>query len=243
MSIKKFRKVMAANRGEIAIRIFRACTELGINTVAIYSQEDKLSLHRYKADEAYLVGKDKGPVDAYLSIDEIIDLARKKDVDAIHPGYGFLSENAEFAEACERAGIVFIGPTPEIHRRVGDKISGRKVAVDAGVPVVPGTDDPIRSEEEALIFAKDAGYPGHYQGEFRWRRSRHACCPIIRKSFLKGLSLQLRKPRRLLVMPPFLLRNSWKIRSMWKCRFSAIITVISCISTNETALFSVVTRK
>jgi pyruvate carboxylase len=159
MPIKKFRKVMAANRGEIAIRIFRACTELGINTVAIYSEEDKLSLHRYKADEAYQIGKGKSPVDAYLSIDEIIDLARKKDVDAIHPGYGFLSENAEFAEACERAGIVFIGPTPEIQRRVGDKISGRKVAVDAGVPVVPGTDDPIKSEEEALIFAKTVGYP------------------------------------------------------------------------------------
>ncbi len=159
MPIKKFRKVMAANRGEIAIRIFRACTELGISTVAIYSEEDKLSLHRYKADEAYQIGKGKGPIDAYLSIDEIIDLARKKDVDAIHPGYGFLSENAEFAEACERAGIVFIGPTPEIQRRVGDKISGRKVAVDAGVPVVPGTDEPIRSEEEALIFAKATGYP------------------------------------------------------------------------------------
>ncbi len=159
MPVKKFRKVMAANRGEIAIRIFRACTELGISTVAIYSEEDKLSLHRYKADEAYLIGKGKGPVDAYLSIDEIIDLARKKDVDAIHPGYGFLSENAEFSEACERADIVFIGPTPEIQRSVGDKISGRKVAVDAGVPVVPGTDDPIRTEEEALIFAKEVGYP------------------------------------------------------------------------------------
>ncbi|PLX89549.1 MAG: pyruvate carboxylase [Desulfuromonas sp.] len=159
MSIKKFRKVMAANRGEIAIRIFRACTELGISTVAIYSEEDKLSLHRYKADEAYLIGKGKGPIDAYLSIDEIIDLARKKGVDAIHPGYGFLSENADFAEACERAGITFIGPTPEIQRRVGDKISGRKVAIDAGVPVVPGTENPVRSEEQALIFAKEAGYP------------------------------------------------------------------------------------
>ena len=159
MPIKKFRKVMAANRGEIAIRIFRACTELGINTVAIYSEEDKLSLHRYKADEAYLIGKGKGPIDAYLSIDEIIDLARKKEVDAIHPGYGFLSENAEFAEACERAGIVFIGPSPDMQRQIGDKISGRKIAVEAGVPVVPGTDDPIRSEEEALLFAKSAGYP------------------------------------------------------------------------------------
>ena len=159
MPIKKFRKIMAANRGEIAIRIFRACTELGISTVAIYSEEDKLSLHRYKADEAYLIGKGKGPIDAYLSIDEIIDLARKKDVDAIHPGYGFLSENADFSAACERAGIVFIGPTPDLQRRIGDKISGRKVALEAGVPVVPGTDDPIQTEEEALLFAKAAGYP------------------------------------------------------------------------------------
>ncbi|MFO7983079.1 MAG: pyruvate carboxylase [Desulfuromonadales bacterium] len=159
MAVKKFKKIMAANRGEIAIRIFRACTELGINTVAIYSEEDKLSLHRYKADEAYLVGKGKGPIDAYLGIDEIIDLARRNEVDAIHPGYGFLSENAEFAEACERADIAFIGPTPEIQRSLGDKVSGREVAVEADVPVVPGTQKPVSTEEEALIFAKKAGYP------------------------------------------------------------------------------------
>ena len=159
MSITKFKKIMAANRGEIAIRIFRACTELGIATVAIYSEQDRLSLHRYKADEAYLIGQGKSPIDAYLGIDEIIDLARKKDVDAIHPGYGFLSENADFAEACERAGIAFIGPTPEIQRRLGNKVSGRQVALEAGVPIVPGTEDPIRTEEEALIFAKSCGYP------------------------------------------------------------------------------------
>lgn len=159
MAVKKFKKIMAANRGEIAIRIFRACTELGISTVAIYSEEDKLSLHRYKADEAYLVGKGKGPIDAYLGIDEIIDLARRNEVDAIHPGYGFLSENPEFAEACERADITFIGPTPEIQRRLGDKVSGREVAVEAGVPVVPGTLKPVSTEEEALIFAKKSGYP------------------------------------------------------------------------------------
>ncbi len=156
---RRFKRVMAANRGEIAIRIFRACTELGIATVAIYSEQDRLSLHRYKADEAYLVGKGKGPIEAYLGIEEIIDLARKKNVDAIHPGYGFLSENADFAEACERAGIVFIGPTPDIQRRLGNKVSGRQVAISAGVPIVPGTEEPIRSEEEALIFAKSAGYP------------------------------------------------------------------------------------
>lgn len=159
MEKRKFRKVMAANRGEIAIRIFRACTELGISTVAIYSEEDKLSLHRYKADEAYLVGKGKAPIDAYLGIDEIISIAKRADVDAIHPGYGFLSENAEFAEACERAGIAFIGPRAEMQRALGDKVSARKVAIAAEVPVVPGTEEPIEHEEEALIFAKQHGYP------------------------------------------------------------------------------------
>lgn len=159
MKHRGFRKVMAANRGEIAIRIFRACTELGISTVAIYSEEDKLSLHRYKADEAYLIGKGKCPIDAYLGIDEIIALALRADVDAIHPGYGFLSENAEFAEKCEAAGIVFIGPNAEMQRALGDKVAARKVAAAAGVRTVPGTEDPIEKEEDALIFAKEYGYP------------------------------------------------------------------------------------
>ena len=159
MEKRKFRKVMAANRGEIAIRIFRACTELGISTVAIYSEEDKLSLHRYKADEAYLIGKGKSPIDAYLGMDEIIALAVRIDVDAIHPGYGFLAENAEFTEKCEAAGIAFIGPDAVMQRALGDKVSARKVAVAAGVPVVPGTEEPVEHEEEALIFAKQYGYP------------------------------------------------------------------------------------
>ncbi len=154
-----FKRVMAANRGEIAIRIFRACTELGIQTIAIYSEEDRLSLHRYKADEAYLVGKGKAPIDAYLGIDEIVDLARRLEVDAIHPGYGFLSENPDFAEACERVGIAFVGPTPEMQRKLGDKVAGRAAAAAAGVPIVPGTAEPIGHDEEALIFAKQHGYP------------------------------------------------------------------------------------
>jgi pyruvate carboxylase len=154
-----FKRVMAANRGEIAIRIFRACTELGIQTIAIYSEEDRLSLHRYKADEAWLIGKGKKPIDAYLGIDEIVDLARRLEVDAIHPGYGFLSENPQFSEACERAGIVFIGPTAEMQRRLGDKVAGRKAAESAGVPIVPGTPEPIVHDEEALVFARRFGYP------------------------------------------------------------------------------------
>ena len=159
MSVAKFKRILVANRGEIAIRIFRACTELGIGTVALYSEQDRLSLHRYKADEAYLIGKGKGPIDAYLDYEEIVDLARKKEIDAIHPGYGFLSENADFAEACERAGIAFIGPTADIMRSLGDKVAGREVAMAAGVPIVPGTPKPVQTEEEALLFARDCGYP------------------------------------------------------------------------------------
>src|ERR1700751_710971 len=113
-TIRKFTKLLAANRSEIAIRIFRAATDLGLRTVAIYAQEDRFSIHRFKADEAYLLGAGKGPVAAYLDIEGIIELARDVGVEAIHPGYGFLSENAEFARACQRAGITFIGPRPEV---------------------------------------------------------------------------------------------------------------------------------
>lgn len=159
MSFRKFKKVMAANRGEIAIRIFRACSEMDMRTVAIYTEQDKLSLHRYKADEAYLIGEGKGPIEAYLDIDEIIALAVKQNVDAIHPGYGFLSENPEFAEACEKAGIAFIGPDADIQRALGNKVAAREVALKANVPVVPGTDDPVESTDEALEFAKGSGFP------------------------------------------------------------------------------------
>ena len=156
---KKFKRVLVANRGEIAIRIFRACHELGIRTVAIYTEEDKLSLFRTKANEAYLIGKNKGPVEAYLNIDEIISLALKKHVDAIHPGYGFLSENSEFARRCEEAGIEFIGPKAEMMEQLGDKIQSKIVAQNAGVPVIPGVERAISSEEEATEIAKMCGYP------------------------------------------------------------------------------------
>lgn len=155
----KFKRVMVANRGEIAIRIMRACKELGIRTVAIYSEEDKASLFRAKADEAYLIGKNKGPIEAYLDIEEIIALALKKGVDAIHPGYGFLSENPEFARKCIEAGIEFIGPLPEMMERLGDKIQSKIVAAKAEVPTIPGVDKPIESEEQALEFAKFCGFP------------------------------------------------------------------------------------
>ena len=156
---KKFKKVLVANRGEIAIRIFRACSELGIRTVGIYSNEDKNSLFRTKADESYLVGKDKGPIEAYLSIDEIINLALKKGVDAIHPGYGFLAESPEFARKCEEVGIEFIGPTYDMMQNLGDKIKSKKVASSVGVPTIPGIEEKVHSEEDAIKFANYCGYP------------------------------------------------------------------------------------
>ena len=159
MEIRKFKKVLVANRGEIALRVFRALNELGITSVAIYSKEDKYGLFRSRADEAYQLDPTKGPVDAYLDIPTIINIAKERKVDAIHPGYGFLSENANFAKACEEAGITFIGPTHEMMERLGDKISSKLVADEVGVPCIPGVEAAITSDEEAVEFAKAAGYP------------------------------------------------------------------------------------
>ena len=134
----RFNKVLAANRGEIAVRICRACYDLGLHTVAMYSKEDSLSMFRTKADEAYLVGENKSPLGVYLDIPDIIDLAKRRNVDAIHPGYGFLSENADFARACEENGITFIGPPSDVLGKMGDKLSAKQIANDCGVHVVPG---------------------------------------------------------------------------------------------------------
>src|SRR4051812_10971939 len=159
MATKPFRRVLAANRGEIAVRIFRASTELGFRTVAIFSEEDRVHLHRYKADEAYLVGKGLEPVAAYLAEDEIVELAKRHDVDAIHPGYGLLSERASFARKCRDAGLVFVGPTPEVIEALGDKVAARKIAEAAGVAIVPGTPGGVKTVAEARAFADRVGYP------------------------------------------------------------------------------------
>ncbi|KXJ29879.1 pyruvate carboxylase, mitochondrial [Exaiptasia diaphana] len=156
---QKIKKLMVANRGEIAIRVFRAATEAGIRTVAIYSEQDANHMHRQKADEAYLVGKGMPPVAAYLNIPEIIRIAKEKEVDAIHPGYGFLSERADFARACTKNGVIFIGPSPRVVQMMGDKVEARKVATKAGVPVVPGTENPIKTAEEAKAFCEEHGLP------------------------------------------------------------------------------------
>ncbi|MGZ8937851.1 MAG: pyruvate carboxylase [Limisphaerales bacterium] len=150
---------MAANRGEIAIRVFRAATELGLRTVAIYAEEDRLGAHRFKADEAYRVGFGKGPVGAYLDIEGIIALAKEKSVDMIHPGYGFLSENAQLAQACLDNGITFVGPRPELLKLMGDKVAARALAQKVGVPTLPGTEDPITDRGEALKIAREIGFP------------------------------------------------------------------------------------
>ncbi|PTY08890.1 pyruvate carboxylase [Opitutaceae bacterium EW11] len=153
------KSVLAANRSEIAVRIFRAGTELGLRTIAVFAQEDRFCIHRYKADEAYLIGQGKGPVAAYLDIESIVGVAKEKGIDAIHPGYGFLAENAEFARACERAGILFVGPRPELLDQMGDKTAARALAKKVGVPVLPGTEDPVQDREEALKIARSIGFP------------------------------------------------------------------------------------
>jgi pyruvate carboxylase len=153
------KKLLALNRGEIAIRILRAATELGLRTVAVYSQEDRLSLHRFKADEAYQIGQGKGPVQAYLDVENIVSMAAEKGVDAIHPGYGFLSENPALPRACERAGITFVGPSADLLDLLGDKTAARRLAEKANIPTIPGTDDPITDPAEAAKIASRIGFP------------------------------------------------------------------------------------
>jgi len=157
--MKQIRSLLVANRSEIAIRVLRAASEMGIRSVAIYSNEDRFALHRFKADESYLVGAGKKPIAAYLDIEDIIRIAKEEKVDAIHPGYGFLSENPDFAEACAKAGITFIGPKPEVMRLLGNKVSARELAQKAGVPVVPATGALPRDLEAAKQMAAEVGYP------------------------------------------------------------------------------------
>ena len=159
MQTTQLKKVLVANRGEIAVRIFRACYDLGLHTVAIYSNEDTYSLFRTKADEAYLVGEKKSPLGAYLDIPGIIGLARRRGVTAIHPGYGFLSENADFARACEENGILFVGPSSDVLAKMGDKLSAKEIAIQCGVPIIPGCTEPLKDGDDALEKALSFGFP------------------------------------------------------------------------------------
>jgi pyruvate carboxylase len=153
------RRLIIANRGEIAIRVMRAAAELRLSTIAIYSQEDRFSLHRTKADESYLVGEGKGPFEAYLDIADIIRIATDARADALHPGYGFLSESPELAEACAAAGIIFVGPTPDTMRKLGNKVQARNLALAAGVPVMPATPPLPHDDAQIREMANAVGFP------------------------------------------------------------------------------------
>lgn len=186
-----FRKILVANRGEIAIRVMRAANEMGKKTVAVYAEEDKLSLHRFKADEAYRIGEGLSPVGAYLSIPEIIRVAKMSGADAIHPGYGLLSENPDFVEACEQAGITFIGPKAKTMRALGDKASARRVAVEAGVPVIPATE--VLGDDMAAIKKEAAaiGYPLMLKAS--WGGGGRGMRPILSESEVEA---KVREGRR-----------------------------------------------
>ena len=157
--ITRFSSLLVANRGEIAIRVLRAAAELKLRTVAIYSFEDRYSLHRYKADESYQIGPKSEPLKPYLDIEEIVALAKRKGIDAIHPGYGFLSENVEFARACDRAGISFVGPSADVMAQLGDKLKAKQVAKRIGVPVIEGAEVSAGQAELALEKAEQIGFP------------------------------------------------------------------------------------
>jgi len=189
--MKSFKKILIANRGEIAIRIMRAANEMGKRTVAIYAEEDKLGLHRFKADEAYRIGKGMGPVAAYLSIPEIIRVAKMCGADAIHPGYGLLSENPDFVDACEEAGIKFIGPKAETMRKLGDKASARRVAMEAGVPVVPATDVLPDDMNKVRQMAEEVGYP--FMLKASWGGGGRGMRPIMDASELEEKVLEGRR--------------------------------------------------
>ncbi|WP_370273260.1 ATP-binding protein, partial [Pseudooceanicola nitratireducens] len=186
-----FQKILIANRGEIAIRIMRAANELGKKTVAVYAEEDKLGLHRFKADEAYKIGEGLGPVAAYLSIPEIIRVAKMSGADAIHPGYGLLSENPDFVDACDAAGITFIGPKAETMRALGDKASARKVAMAAGVPVIPAT-EVLGDDFDAITKeAEEIGYPLMLKAS--WGGGGRGMRPVTNSAELKEKVLEGRR--------------------------------------------------
>jgi pyruvate carboxylase len=170
----KIKKVLVANRGEIAIRVLRACSEINLKTVAIYTYEDRYSQHRYKADESYQIGENDQPLKPYLDGNAIIALAKLKQVDAIHPGYGFLSENSEFARNCAKNGIIFIGPDPKVMDALGDKITAKKIAEKCNVPIIQSNTKKLSSLKNCTCRSCNNWLPANVESCFRRRRTRHA---------------------------------------------------------------------
>jgi pyruvate carboxylase len=189
--MRSFGKILIANRGEIAIRVMRAANEMGKRTVAVFAEEDKLSLHRFKADEAYRIGEGLGPVAAYLSVPEIIRVAKMSGADAIHPGYGLLSENPELVEACEAAGVTFIGPTSATMRMLGDKASARRVAMAAGVPVIPATEVLPDDMTQVRRMAEEIGYP--FMLKASWGGGGRGMRPVMNAEELEDKVLEGRR--------------------------------------------------
>ena len=170
-----FQKILIANRGEIALRVIRTCKEMGISTVAVYSTADRDSLHVRFADEAVCIGPPSSS-ESYLSIPKIMAAVEVTNADAVHPGYGFLAENADFAEVCMEYGVKFIGPTPDMIRKMGDKITAKETMVKAGVPVIPGSDGLVKNMKEGVEVAKKNGISGYHQGNCRrWRKGYEDC--------------------------------------------------------------------
>ena len=241
--LQRIHRLLVANRGEIAIRVMRAANELDIETVAIYSQEDRFGLHRTKADEAYLVGEGKGAIEAYLDIRDILRVAREARVDAIHPGYGFLAENPDFAEGCAAAGLVFIGPSPDTMRVLGNKVAARNLAASAGVAgharhaAAAGGSGRMRAAGAACRLS------GHAEGQLGRRRPRHARHRERCSSLPSCCRWRGARPRRPSATTRSISRSWCAARATLRCRSSATATAISCTCSSATARCSGAIRR
>jgi pyruvate carboxylase len=242
-------KILVANRSEIAIRVFRAANELGMKTVAIWAEEDKLALHRFKADESYQVGRgphlerDLGPIESYLSIDEVIRVAKLSGADAIHPGYGLLSESPEFADACAENGIIFIGPRPETMRRLGNKVAARNLAIEVGVPVVPATEPLPDDMDEVARMADEIGYPvmlkASWGGGGRGMRAIRDPKDLVREVTEAKREAKAAPSARMKSIS----KSWWSVPAMSRARFSATPMATPCICSSATARCSAATRR
>ena len=236
-----FKKILIANRGEIALRVMCACRELGIKTVAVYSEADEHALHVRFADEDVCIGPPRS-ADSYLNVPAIISAAEITGADAIHPGYGFLSESAYLAEVCEACHIRFIGPSPHVIRLMGDKARARRAMKKAGVPMLPGSDGPVDSEERAPQGRARPGLPGDRQGVGRRRRARHAHRAGARASSAARCARRSARPRRRSASATSTSRSTSRGRGTSSSRCSATTTATSCTSASASARSSAATR-